>query len=123
MHRALHELYGEARRGGLLGLLPEEPIFTPCPETGLRATGADESLRVLVRCGLLGQREQGLEAVLVVDQTALVIWRRSLMRTSPQLAPLLQRCGERWAALASTSAKSFDNAVASSGAIVLSAIA
>lgn len=123
MHRALRALYDEAGRQGLLHLLPTEPALKPCPETGLRVEGADRAFRDLVREDLLIEQGRGLDAILTVDQMALVSRRRNLMKVDPRLASLFQRCGERWAALASTSAKTFESARASSGAMVLSVTA
>lgn len=123
MHQVLRELYDEAGRRGLLHLLPAKPTFTPCPEAALRALGADRGIRDLAHEGLVTEQGRGLQAVLTVDQKALTSWRRSLMRSDPRLMPLIQRCGERWAALASTSANSLESARSSSGPIVLSATA
>ena len=123
MHESLRELYEAAGREGLLYLLPTEPTVKPCPETGLRVEGADRAFRDLVREGLLIEQGRGLDAIFSVDQTALVSRRRNLMKVDPRLTPLFQRCGERWAALASTSAKTFESARASSGAMVMSATA
>jgi hypothetical protein len=123
MHGSLRELYDEAGREGLLHLLPTKPAVKPCPENGLRVEGADRAFRDLVSEGLLIERGRGLNATLTVDQPALVSRRRTLMKVDPRLTSLFQRCGERWAALASTSANTFESARVSSGAMVLSATA
>ncbi len=119
MHRALHLLYSQAGRSGALGLLPPEPVFRPCPEAGLAAEGADEAMSALVRIGLLHERGAGVGATLVVDEAALISRRRSLMTRDPSAVALLQRAGERWAALASTAA----NIVATPTSSVASSVA
>jgi hypothetical protein len=123
MHRALHLLYAEAGRTGRLAVLPPAPAFAPCPETGLAAGGADPALRALIRSGLLLEEGTGLDASLVVSPAALVDCRRSLMGRDPRAVALLQRAGERWAALASTAANTRAMPAESVGANVASGIA
>lgn len=105
MHRALRVLYSEAGRTGRLRLLPAKPVFVPCPETGIATEGADHAFRSLIERGLILEEGVGLGARLVVDPEALVSRRRSLMTRDVQAVAMLQRAGERWAALASTAAK------------------
>jgi hypothetical protein len=104
MHRAVRLLYAEAGRTGQLALLPPAPVFAPCSETGIAADGADEAFRDLVRTGLIREAGVGLGATLVVDSERLVDRRRSLMGRDARAVAMLQRAGERWAALASTAA-------------------
>ncbi len=123
MHSALRLLYSEAGRTGRLRLLPAEPVFSPCPETGIATEGADRALRSLVEGGLIREEGVGLGARLVVDPEVLVIRRRSLMTRDARAVAMLQRAGERWAALASTAAKTCATPGESVGATVASAIA
>ena len=104
MHRAVRLLYAEAGRIGRLDSLPPAPVFSPCPEAGMAAAGADEGLRTLTRAGLIREAGTGLGAVLVVDEAQLVEHRRALMTRDAVAVALLQRAGERWAAFASTAA-------------------
>lgn len=123
MHRALRLLYAEASRTGRLRLLPPAPTFAPCPETGIAAVGADEALRALIRSGSIREVGAGLDATLVVDQGGLVQWRRSLMGRDPRAVAMLQRAGERWAALASTAENTRAMPAESVGGAVTSATA
>jgi hypothetical protein len=101
MHRALRLLYAEAGRTGRLRMLPAAPVFAPCPETGYAAEGADQALRSLIRDGLIREEGVGLGSRLVVDPDVLVDHRRLLMTRDARAVAMLQRAGERWAALAS----------------------
>lgn len=123
MHRALWLIYAEAGRTGGLHLLPRAPAFTPCPETGRAAAGADQGLRTLTKRRLLREEGQGLTATLVVDHEAVVSYRRSLMSRDPRAVAMLQRAGERWAAFASTAANAAASATESARATVVSAAA
>lgn len=123
MHRAVRLLYEEAGRTGKLGMLPAAPMFSPCPETGLAANGADEGLRALIYSGLMREEGAGLDARLVVDHARLIEHRRALMARDPRLVALLQRAGERWAAFASTAANTSAISAESLGAAVTSATA
>jgi hypothetical protein len=102
MHRALRLLYAEAGRTGRLCVLPAAPVFAPCPETGYAAEGADRALRSLIRDGLIKEEGVGLGARLIIDPDVLVNHRRLLMTQDARTVAMLQRAGERWAALAST---------------------
>jgi hypothetical protein len=120
MHRALRLLYEHAGRTGELRLLPPAPCFDPCSEVGLAAQGADAAFYDLVREGLLREAGAGLEATLITDTTALVRARRALLARDPAAVALLQRAGERWAAFASTAAKTAAMPAASSASRVVS---
>ena len=85
--------------------------------------GADAAARELIRAGLLREMGEGLGAHFVVDDLAVVGWRRSLMTLEPRSVALLQRAGERWAALASTCAKNAENAPMSPASMVASGAA
>jgi hypothetical protein len=123
MHRALRLLYAEAGRTGRLVLLPPKPAFAPCPETGIAAEGANQALRDLIRVGLIREEGVGLGATLVVDPDRLVARRRSLMARDARSVAMLQRAGERWAALASTAANARAIPAESAAATVASATA
>jgi hypothetical protein len=123
VHRAVRLLYEEAGRTGKLGVLPTAPTFSPCPETGLAASGADRALRALISSGLIREEGAGIDARLVVDQARLVEHRRALMARDAGAVALLQRAGERWAAFASTAANTPAIAAESVGATVASATA
>jgi hypothetical protein len=120
MHRALRLLYEHAGRTGRLRLLPPAPRFDPCAEVGLAAQGADAAFYDLVREGLLREAGAGLEATFITDTTALVRARRVLLARDPAAVALLQRAGERWAAFASTAAKTAAMPAASSASSVVS---
>lgn len=123
LHAALLQLYEEAGRLGLRGLLVLDLVFVPSPEVGRAALGADAALRALVRAGCLNEIGSGLGAQLEVDAAAVVRGRRRLMRLDPRAVALLQRAGERWAALASTCSKYDDSARWSSASSVASGAA
>jgi hypothetical protein len=123
MHRALRLLYSEAGRTGRLRLLPAKPVFVPCPETGIATEGADRALRSLIERGLILEEGVGLGARLVVDPDVLVSRRRSLMTRDVRAVAMLQRAGERWAALASMAANTCATPAESLTATVASAIA
>jgi hypothetical protein len=110
LHAALLQLYEEAGRLGVRTLLALDLVFVPSPEVGRAAVGADAALRALVRAGFLNEIGSGLGAQLEIDDAAVVRGRRRLMRRNPQAVALLQRAGERWAALASTCSKYPDSA-------------
>jgi hypothetical protein len=102
LHAALAQLYEESGRLGMRGLLGLDFHFIPSPEAGLAVAGADSAMRSLVRAGLLREKGSGLDAHLQIDPAAVVDGRRRLMLLEPRAVALLQRAGERWAALAST---------------------
>lgn len=123
MHAALAALYDESGRLGLRDCLPVELEFVPSSEVGQMLVGADAAARELIRAGLLREMGEGLGAHFVVDDLAVVGWRRSLMTLEPRSVALLQRAGERWAALASTCAKNAENAPMSPASMVASGAA
>lgn len=110
LHAALVKLHEEAGRLGLRNVLGLDLAFVPSPEVGRKALGADEALRDLVRIGLLHEVGTGLAAQLEVDVVEAVQRRRRLMTLEPRAVALLQRAGERWAALARTCSKHADSA-------------
>jgi hypothetical protein len=123
LHAALVQLHGEAGRLGLRRLLGLDLVFVPSPEVGREALGADAALRDLVRTGLLQETGTGLAARLEVDVVEAIRARRRLMSLEPRAVALLQRVGERWAALASTCSKYPDNARMSPASAVASGAA
>jgi len=123
LHAALLHLHEEAGRLGLRTLLAFDLVFVPSPEVGRAALGADAAVRALVRAGFLHEVGVGLGAQLQVDDAAVVRGRRQLMRLDPRVVALLQRAGERWAALASTCSKYADSARRSPEARVASGAA
>ncbi len=123
MHRALRLLYLEAGRTGRLGLLPPKPTFEPDAETGLAVEGADQALRALISAGIIRHEGAGVDATLVVDPAAVVTCRRALMGRDPCAVEMLQRAGERWAALASTAANARASVTRSAGSAVTSGTA
>ena len=104
MHQALKELGDEAGRRGLESALPDLR-FTPSPDVGWKAEGADKGLIALRREQVLRVVGLGRDSELRVDPSHLVPYRRDLMRLEPAVTQLLQRTGRSWAALAETSAK------------------
>jgi hypothetical protein len=88
-----------------------------------RPFGADAALRDLVRTGLLQETGGGLAARLEVDVVEAIRARRRLMSLEPRAVALLQRTGERWAALASTCSKYPGNARMSPASAVASGTA
>jgi hypothetical protein len=120
MHTALHELWADAGRLGLVGRLPVDLVFVPAPEAGHRASGADEAVGELVRNGLLSRIGVLGDAALEVEAARLVDFRRALMTLEPDVVGLLQRAGSRWAALALTAEKKSRTARTSPGSIVAS---
>lgn len=123
LHAALVPLHDEAGRLGLRNLLGLDLVFVPSPEVGREALGADAALRDLVRTGLLHETGTGLAAQLEIDVVEAIRARRQLMRLEPRAVALLQRAGERWAALASTCSKYPDSARTSPDSAVASATA
>lgn len=123
VHAALVQLHEEAGRLGLRTLLALDLVFVPSPEVGRAALGADAAVRALVQAGLLHEVGVGLGAQLEVDDAAVVRSRRQLMRLDPGAVALLQRAGERWAALASTCSKYADSARTSPASSVASCVA
>jgi len=123
LHAALVQLHDEAGRLGLRKLLDLDLVFVPSPEVGREALGEDTALRDLVRTGLLREIGTGLAARLEVDVVEGVRARRRLMNLEPRAFALLQRAGERWAALASTCSKSPDRARIFPASAVASGIA
>lgn len=120
MHRALWVLDTEVRRSGLRHALGGQLEFTPSPESGLAARGADEAFRILARNGLLAARGSVLTARWIVVPQRSVDARRELMTLDPSFVQLLQRAGSRWAALASTVAKNLPAEVESPGSTLAS---
>jgi hypothetical protein len=123
LHAALVQLYDDAGRRGVRNLLGLDLVFVPSPEVGREALGADAAMRDLVRTGLLRETGTGLAARLEVDVIEGAEARRRLMRLEPRAVALLQRAGERWAALASTCWKYPDNARMSPASLVTSGTA
>lgn len=123
LHAALVQLHEEAGRLGLRKLLGLDLLFVPSPEVGREAVGANAALRDVVRTGLLQEAGAGLAARLEVDVAEAIRARRRLMGLEPQTVALLQRAGERWAALASTCSKYPDSARKSPASAVASATA
>ena len=123
MHASLVMLYDEAGRLGLRRRAGLEMTFSPSPEVGRAAAGADAALRSLVRFGYLKEAGYGLSACLEIDVEAAVHSRRRLLRLDPDVVALFQRTGVRWAAFASTCTKYSSSAPVSPEAIVASATA
>jgi hypothetical protein len=123
LHAALVQLHDEAGRVGLRKRLGLDLVFVPSPEVGREALGADTALRDLVQIGLLREIGTGLAARLEVDVVEAVRVRRRLMSLEPRAVALLQRAGERWAALASTCSKYPDRARISPASAVASGTA
>jgi hypothetical protein len=123
MHVALASLYDDAGRLGLRARAGLNMTFTPSPEVGRCAAGADAALRSLIRRGVLREIGVGLSAELELDPDEAVTRRRKLFGMDPEIVALLQRAGVRWAALASTCAKYAERAAVSPSAIVASATA
>lgn len=123
LHKTLGELAQEAGRLGLVSKLGGPIAFAPSPEVGRRAAGADMALRELVTDGLLLESGTGLDARLVVDPQRLIGERRRLLALDAEVVRLVQRAGERWAALAATCSKYAEAAPMSPGAIVMSGAA
>jgi len=124
LHSALRELHEAAGRAGLREALGFGTIcLAPCPEVGQSVKGADAAIRQLVRAGLL--RETGVRSMARLEVDLHEVWpcRRSLMRLDAASIKLLQRAGERWAALAATATKYASTPVMSSIATVESATA
>lgn len=123
LHAALVQLYDEAGRLGVRKLLGLDLVLVPSPEVGREALGADAALRDLVRVGLLREIGTGLAARLEVDVIEAIRARRRLMSLEPRAVAILQRAGERWAALASTCWKYPDSARTSPASAVASGAA
>ncbi len=120
LHQALYELHEKAGRSGDRRLLPQIS-FRPSPDVALRADGADEAMRALVHAEVLQPEGAGRQAMLRTDSSALVTYRRNLMRLDPDAVRLVQFAGTRWAALVATSAKNRSTAPRSSGSARASA--
>jgi hypothetical protein len=89
-------------RRGLRTLLGLDLVFVPSPEVGRAVVGADAAVRALIRERIVNEVGSGFGAHLEVDIHAAFLGRRRLMKRDPRAVALLQRAGERWAALAST---------------------
>lgn len=109
-----------AGRRGELRILGFPITFRASPEVGVAAVGADAALDELVQAGILSPRGQLRGATLVLDGQAAVMLRRELMTLPAEQVRLLQRAGERWAALASTAMKNRSTAARSSASTVMS---
>lgn len=94
--------------------------FRASPQVGIAAVGAEAALSELVDAGILSARGETRNAILVLDEDAVVALRRELMALPADRVRLLQRAGERWAALASTAAKNRSTAARSSASMVTS---
>jgi hypothetical protein len=109
-----------ASRRGELRILDFPLALRASPDVGIAAVGVDAALAELVQAGVLMPRGQMRSAVLVLDENAAVTLRRELMMLPPERVRLLQRAGERWAALASTAVKNRSTAARSSASTVTS---
>lgn len=120
LHVALCEMSERAGRRGELQILGFAIAFRASPEVGVAAVGADAALDELVQAGILSPRGRLRGATLVLDEHAAVTLRRELMTLPAEQVRLLQRAGERWAALASTAMKNRSTAAGSSASTVMS---
>src|SRR5436309_2811353 len=84
MHVALASLYDESGRIGLRARAGLSMTFTPNPEVGRCAVGADAALRSLVRHGLLQEVGRGLSAQFEIDPGRAVTRRRRLLGMDPE---------------------------------------
>ena len=109
-----------AGRRGELQILDFPITFRASPDVGIAAIGADAALDELVRAGVLTPRGRTRSAILAVDDAAAIAIRRELMTLPAEQVRLLQRAGERWAALASTAAKNRSTAARSAASTVTS---
>ena len=120
LHVALREMSERAGRRGELRILDFLIAFRASPDVGVLAIGADAALDELVQAGVLRPQGRMRGAVLVVDENAVIALRRELMMLPAERVRLLQRAGERWAALASTAAKNRSTPTRSSVSTVTS---
>ena len=123
MHAALWELHDSSGRLGLRRELGVGLDFSPSPDVGRQAAGADAAFLALVRAGLLRKVGEGRSASLEVDDNVAVAWRRRIMSLDPAAVGLFQRAGERWAALASTCANTAESVRESPTSMVASGAA
>lgn len=121
LHVALYEMYERAGHRGELQMLDCPLAFRSSPDVGTAAIGADTALDQLIHAGVLIPRGHMRGTVLVIDDDAAVAIRRELMTLPAEQVRLLQRAGERWAALASTAAKNRSTAARSAASTVVSA--
>lgn len=120
MHLALREISSEAGRQGDLLHFDLSLEFRPSPEAGVAAIGADAALDELLDLGILQAQGRGRTATLALDPQTAVTLRRELMAMAPAKVRLLQRVGERWAALTSTALKNRSTPARSSESTVSS---
>lgn len=120
LHVALCEMTEQAGRRGELPILDVPVTFCASPDFGVAAVGADAALNDLVEAGILNPCGRLRDAALVLNKNAAVALRRELMSLPAEQVRLLQRAGERWAALASTAMKNRSIATRSSTSTVTS---
>jgi hypothetical protein len=120
LHVALCEMAERSGRRGELQILDFPITLRPSPHVGVAAVGADAALEELVQTGILSPTGHQRGATLVLEANAVVALRRELMTLPAEQVRLVQRAGERWAALASTAAKNRSTAERSSAPTVTS---
>jgi hypothetical protein len=110
LHQTLAALDTAARKADMGDSLPIM-TFRPDANVGMVEEGVVEAVHELMAAGVLQIVGEGWDAAIEVSyETRLRPYRRILMGLEPELAELVYRAGNSWAALSFTAEKNWDRA-------------